>query len=192
MRKYPVGLLMMVLSMLAVSCQQQDAQKLADGSPQYRLNTIKDLMDSLVDPGATFIWNSVSTVVSVNGTEEKVPRTDEEWKEVRRHGIMLLEATNMLQMPGRNVAKPGQKSENPAVELAPEQIEEMINKDRASWNKYAQGLHDATMEAFKAIESKDAETLLSVSDKIDAACEKCHMHYWYPNEKLPPSQKGSN
>jgi hypothetical protein len=39
------------------------------------------------------------------------------------------------------------------------------------------------MEAFKAIEAKDAEALLNAGDGIDNACEKCHMHYWYPNEK---------
>src|SRR5262249_49294273 len=154
--------------------------------PEYRLTaTIKDLMDSLVDPGSDFIWESVETTVSAKGVEEKKPTTDEDWKEVRRHAIMLLEATNLLQMPGRHVAKPGEKAENPDVELGPEQIEDMINKDRASWNKYAQGLHDATMATFKAIEAKNAEELLNTGDGIDTACENCHKHYWYPNENLP-------
>src|SRR6185295_5813247 len=124
--------------------------------------TIKDLMDSVVDPGADFIWDSVETVVSAKGVEEKFPRNDEEWKQVRRHAIMLLEATNLLQIPGRHVAKPGEKADDPKVELAPEQIEDLINKDRASWIKHAHSLHDATMEAFKAIEAKDPEKLLDV------------------------------
>ena len=117
--------------------------------------------------------------------KEKRPRTDEEWKEVRRHGIMLLEASNALLMPGRRVARPGEKADEPAVELAPEQIQELIDKDRASWDKYAQELHDATMTTFKAIEAKNADDLLATSDGIDRACENCHMHYWYPNDKPP-------
>jgi hypothetical protein len=140
-------------------------------------------MDSIVDPASDYIWDAVETTVSAKGVEEKAPHTDEEWKNVRRHAIMLLEATNLLQIPGRHVAKPGEKADDPKVELSPEQIEDLINKDRASWNKYAQGLHDATLEAFKAIEAKDAEGLLNSGDGIDNACEKCHMHYWYPNEK---------
>src|SRR5262249_59743191 len=108
--------------------------------------------------------------------------------------VMLREATNLLQMPGRKVARAGEKSENPDVELGPEQIEVLINKDRVSWNKYAQGLHDATLAAFKAIEAKDAEELLNTGDGIDTACENCHKHYWYPDEKLPPpvSEKSGN
>jgi hypothetical protein len=181
MRKYVSVALTSILVLLVGACAQKSSQ--APQQPEYRLSTVKDVMDSVVDPASDFIWDAVETTVSAKGVEEKAPHTDEEWKQVRRHAIMLLEATNLLQMPGRHVAKPGEKADDPKVELSPEQIEDMINKDRASWNKYAQGLHDATMEAFKAIEAKDAEALLNAGDGIDNACEKCHMHYWYPNEK---------
>ena len=158
---------------------QQAAQQESDYRPTA---TVKDIMDSLVDPGSDVLWDSVETIVSAKGTEEKAPHTDEEWKNVRNHAIMLLEATNLLQMPGRHVAKPGEKADDPKVELAPEQIETLINQDRASWIKFAHGLHDATMESCKAIENKDVEGLLNSGDGIDKACENCHLKYWYPNE----------
>jgi hypothetical protein len=186
-----------MLILLLGACAQQTSQQSAaqQTQPEYRTTaTIKDIMDSLVDPGADAIWGAVETVVSAKGVEEKQPRTDEEWKEVRRKAIMLLEATNLLQMPGRHVAKPGEKADDPKVELAPEQIEASINKDRAAWMKFAQGLHDATMESFKAIEAKNPEELLNTGDKIDNACENCHKTYWYPDEKPgdPGSQKSGN
>jgi hypothetical protein len=180
---------------LCSSCAQKPraAAQQAQGQPEYRPTaTVKDIMDSVVDPGADFIWDAVETVVSARGVEDKRPQSDEEWKEVRRHAIQLLEATNLLQVPGRHVAKPGEKAEDPTVELGPDQIEELINKDRGAWIKYAHGLHDATMEAFRAIEAKDSEKLLEVGNDIDEACEKCHLQYWYPNERRPaeaPSQK---
>jgi hypothetical protein len=186
MRKYSIFGLFLFLA----ACNASQPQSQAPAQPQadYRTTaTVKDIMDALVDPGSDYIWDSVETVVSAKGTEEKAPHTDEDWKQVRNHAIMLLEATNLLQIPGRHVAKAGEKAEDPKVELSPEQIEESINKDRASWIKYAHGLHDATMEAFKAIEAKDAEGLLNAGDGIDNACEKCHLQYWYPNEKRPES-----
>jgi hypothetical protein len=179
-------------------CNAQQSQPQAPPQPQaeYRTTgTIKDIMDALVDPGSDYIWDSVETIVSAKGTEEKAPHTDEDWKQVRNHAIMLLEATNLLQIPGRHVAKPGEKADDPKVELSPDQIEEAINKDRASWIKYAHGLHDATMDALKAIEAKDTEGLLNAGDGIDNACEKCHLQYWYPNENKPqeaPSQRKSD
>jgi len=139
-------------------------------------------MDSIVDPSADEIWESVATVVDANGIHDKFPQTDEEWKAVRRDAIRLLEATNLLQMPGRQVAKHGEKSENPGIELEPEEMEKLINNDRETFYKRAQGLHDAVMVSFKAIEAKDKEALLSSGAGIDEACEKCHMIYWYPNE----------
>jgi cytochrome c556 len=181
-----------VLLALCSACSSQQPQAQQPQAEYRTTATVKDIMDSMVDPGADNIWDSVETVVSAKGVEEKAPHTDEEWKEVRRHAIMLMEATNLLQIPGRHVAKPGEKAEDPKVELAPEQIEDMINKDRAAWIKYAHALHDATMEAFKAIEEKDAAKLLDVGNGIDEACEKCHLQYWYPNERKPesaPSQR---
>jgi cytochrome c556 len=182
MRKIPT----LILLSLIAGCAPQQSAKPADPQPEYRATaTIKDIMDSIVDPGADYIWESVETTVSAKGIEEKRPQTDEEWLQVRRHAIMLLEATNLLQMPGRRVAKEGEKSENPDVELGPEQIQALIDKDRMSWNKYAQALHDATMDSLRAIEAKNADGLLDVSERIDAACENCHKHYWYPDDVSP-------
>ncbi len=182
MRKYSLLVLMGLLVLLA-ACSGQQAQKSAQAEPEFRSTaTIKDIMDSMVDPGSDVIWDSVETVVSAKGTEEKMPRTDEEWKNVRNHAIMLMEATNLLLIPGRKVAQPGEKADDPKVELAPEQIQTLIDQDRAAFTKFAHGLHDATMEAFKAIEKKDVEGLLNSGDGIDRACENCHLKYWYPNE----------
>src|SRR6516165_5884484 len=182
MKTYSLAALLLFLA----GCNRQQPQAPPPAQAEFRTTaTVKDIMDALVDPGSDYIWDSVETVVSAKGVEEKAPHTDEEWKEVRRHAIMLLEATNLLQIPGRHVAKAGEKADDPKVELAPDQIEDKIAKDRAKWIGYAHGLHDATMEAFKAIEAKDAEGLLNAGDGIDNACEKCHLEYWYPNENKP-------
>jgi hypothetical protein len=185
MRKHVLVALTSISVLFVGACaKQQPPESSPQPQAEYRTTaTVKDIMDSLVDPGSDYIWDAVETVVSAKGVEEKKPRSDDDWKEVRRHAIMLMEATNLLQIPGRHVAKPGEKADDPKVELAPEQIEDKISKDRASWIKYAHGLHDATMEAFKAIEAKDAEGLLNAGDGIDNACEKCQLQYWYPNEK---------
>ena len=163
---------------LAAACRTRDPQ------PEYRPTaTIKDIMDSTVDPSADVLWDAVATVVTAAGTEERAPRTDEQWTNVRRRAIQLVEATNSLQIPGRHVARPGEKSENPGIELGPEEIETVINKDRAAWINFAHGLHDAGNLALKAIEAKDVQALSDAGEKIDSACENCHLKYWYPNQE---------
>ena len=150
-------------------------------SPLRPTATIKDIMDSMVDPSADMLWESVATIVSAAGTEERRPKTDQQWTDVRRAAIRLIEGTNLLVMEGRHVAKPGEKSENPGIELEPEQMEKLINDDRAAFIKLAHGLHDAALPALKAIDAKNAEGLLDAGEGIDTACENCHLKYWYPN-----------
>ena len=152
--------------------------------PEYRpTSTIKDIMDSMVDPSADFVWESVASTLTPKGWQEKFPRTDEEWKEVRRRAITVLEASNLLLMPGRRVAKPGEKADFPEVEESPEQIQALIDMDRAGWDTRAHGLHDAAADVLKAIDAKNAEQVLATGDKLDRACENCHAVYWYPRDK---------
>src|SRR5262249_29217040 len=157
-------------------CQGREAPRPEPASqPEFRVDsTIKDIMDSLVDPGADYIWDAVATTMTVKGKEEKYPRTDDEWKEVRRRAIHLMEASNLLLIPGRHVARPGEKALDPRVELPPEQIEALINHDRANFTKLAHGLYDSVLPVLKAIETKDKDALLEAGDAIDRACENCH------------------
>src|SRR6185436_14182879 len=133
----------------------------ADTSVAYRPTaTIKDIMDSMVDPSADYIWDAVSTEISVKGIVEKYPRTPKEWQEIRRKAIILVEATNLLIMPGRKVAQEGEKSENPGIELSPEEINAILDKDRGTFVTHAMALHDEAIKMLKAIDAKDKEAIL--------------------------------
>jgi hypothetical protein len=99
-----------------------------------------------------------------------------------------MEASNALIMPGRIVAKPGEKSENPGIELEPQEMQALIDKDRASFMMLAHGLYDQAAVLLKAIDAKDKEAVLEAGDPLDRACESCHLKYWYPNEVKPGAE----
>ena len=186
-----VVLVVGLIAAAGAACQQPNAASAAQ--PPYRVTgTIKDLMQSVVDTNADVVWLSVTTVHSEKGIEETKPRNDEEWAKVRHGAIALAEAANLLMMPGRHVARPGEKSETPGVELEPEEMETLINKDRAAWNSHALALHDAATEVLAAVDARDAEKVFEVGEHIERACENCHTQYWYPNEKIPPVEVSSN
>ena len=130
--------------MLSRCSAREDPQPQSDFRPTA---TVKDIMVSIIDPEADVLWNSVATIVSLTGTEERAPRTDEEWATVRRSAIQLVEATNLLRIPGRLVARHGEKSENPRIELEPETIQKLIAEDPATWSKLVNRLHDAAVPA---------------------------------------------
>jgi hypothetical protein len=145
--------------------------------------TIKDIMDSVVDPSAEFLFESVAEIADEQGVREKAPQTDEEWKEVRLRAIALVEAPNLLVMNGRAVARPGEQSQNPQVELQPEQIQALLDADRRGFIDRAKVLQDAAALALKAADDRNKDALFSACEQLDKACENCHTHYWYPNDR---------
>ncbi|HLG60204.1 MAG TPA: hypothetical protein VI485_32985 [Vicinamibacterales bacterium] len=176
--------------LLVVSCQATQPEPAAPPAavqPEYTTTaTVKDIMLSIVDPAGDLIWDSVSTIIDKGGVHETIPKTDDDWAKVRSGTITLLEASNLLMIPGRQVAKPGEKSEAPGVELEPSEMEALINKDRAGWNMRAKHLHDVAADVMKVIDAKDTQKLFDIGEEVDRACENCHRQYWYPNEVIPP------
>src|SRR3954451_22412386 len=137
------GVLVLSLSVLLVAggCSSQSR------SPEFRpTSTVKDIMDSVVDPAADALWDSVEVVATLEGTEHKAPKTDDDWKALRRHAVALVEASNLLLIPGRRVARAGEKADDARVDLHPEEIEALLAKDRSAWASRAHTLHDAASD----------------------------------------------
>ncbi len=181
-------ILVVCAAVAAGSCQSQQpapAAPAADQPPYTTTATVKDIMLHIVDPAGDLVWDSVATVIDKGGLHETMPKTDEEWFKVRSGLIMLIEGSNLLMMPGRKVARPGEKSDTPGVELEPSEMDELIAKDRTAWYQRAKALHDVAQSVLEVVEKKDAQKLFDVGEDIDRACENCHRQYWYPNEKIP-------
>lgn len=165
----------------AAACRAQPTSEFRPTS------TVKDIMDSVIDPSADALWDSVEIIATLEGTEHKAPKTDDDWKALRRHAIAVIEASNLLLIPGRHVAQPGEKAEDARVDLHPEEIEALLAKDPAAWAERAHRLHDAATESLKAIESRDVTGLMNSGETLDSACESCHRNYWY---RTPPPDNG--
>jgi hypothetical protein len=182
------GCVLLVVAVLTAACQRSEAPvpQVTDPAPAYKPDaTVKDLMLSIIDPSADVVWLSVKYEANKAGAVDYAPKTDEEWATVRHGAIALAEAANMLMIPGRHVARPGEPSEVPGIELEPAEMEKMIVADRTTWNARATALHDATMDVLQAIDAHDPVMVFELGAAIDEACENCHTHYWYPNEKVP-------
>src|SRR5579871_360100 len=180
MRRLPFFSVLLCL-LFCLSCVKPQAD--------YRpTTTIKDLMDSIVDPAADTIWGSVAII---NGKETKAPHTEKDWVTIDRKSVQLAEASNLLQIPGRHVAKPGERNEQ-GIELQPEQIERLINQDRQAWISLAHGLNDAANLAINAAEAKDTAKVLESGSQIDEACEHCHQRYWYPHSAQSTINQSNN
>ena len=145
--------------------------------------TIKDIMHSMVDPSGDFVFKSIQEIADERGIREKAPKTDADWEDVRQHLLILRDAPNVLTTAGRLAARPKNRSRNPQVENEPADVQKLLDADRPSFLRRARRLQDAAALAIKAVDAKDKNALFHAIDGIDKACENCHLHYWYPNDK---------
>jgi hypothetical protein len=157
-------------------------------TPYLPVATIQDLMLSQVDPSADLLWASVSTVITAAGTGEKQPRTPSEWLTVRQYALTLIEAGNLLLIPHRQVAERGKSTDDagiPGIE-SPDHMQRAIDANPAAFRKAALALRSAGAKALRAIDAKNPEALTVAGGDLDAACEACHLRYWYPHSPRPP------
>jgi cytochrome c556 len=178
-KKVGVRVVLAAVLLCAAGCTNTPPPEPELGKP----STIKEIMDSMVEPSADFLFDSVAQVADEHGITYKAPQTDDEWQEVRRRAVTLLEAPNLVVMHGRKVAPADDKSKNPEIELEPAQIQALIDGDRQHFVERAAVLQAAATQALKAIDAKDKDALFQACDRLDKACENCHLVYWYPNDK---------
>ena len=172
-----IALFSLLLVFLTPGCNRPPQQP---PPPEYQVDyPIAEIMEHIIMPNADALWSSVQTTVTLKGIDEKVPRTNDDWDKVRHYAVTIVEATNLLLMPGRHVDRPGVKAED-ASELAPEQIEARIKEDPAMWAAHVRKLHDVALLSIKAIDMKSPDGMIDAGDLLDQACEECHLIYWYP------------
>jgi hypothetical protein len=178
----PGAILDLIASRPFAAEQQKTAKARADGPPPFYA-TVKDLMESIVDPSADVIWGAAGTVADKQGIQELAPKTPEEWLAVRRAAIRLVEGGNLLLMPGREAASAGVKSDAPGVELEPAEITALIRKKWRSFDAFARALQAVGVEALRASEARNADQLIEIGGRMEEVCESCHKTFWYPTEQ---------
>jgi hypothetical protein len=148
---------------------------------------IQDIMKDMIDPAADFLWESVSSTVTFEGTEEKQPRTDEEWAEVRKQALIIAESANLLLLPGRHVAREGRVLDDHGTpgNLTAAESEQAIAADRATFEGFGQALHEVGVAFLKAAEERNPQAILDAGETMDEVCEGCHLKFWYPGQNIP-------
>jgi hypothetical protein len=176
-----VALGVTALSSASLAIAQQKNAKAA-GDRQVYLS-IKDVMESMIDTSADTLWGAAGTIIDKQGTQDLSPKTPEQWLDVRRAAVRIIEGANLLMMPGREAAPAGTKSEAPGVELEPAEIAVLIKKKRKSFDAFARALQALGLEALQASEAKNVPLLEDIGGRMEDVCESCHQTFWYPQAK---------
>jgi hypothetical protein len=155
----------------------------ADPAPDLSNMSIRTIMAAMVDPSGDFLFESIADVADEHGITHKAPRTEQEWATERHHLQVLIDAPQLLIVPGRRAAEPGDRSSNPAIENEPEEVQRLLDSQHADFVQRADRLRQAATAGMKAADAQDTKALFTAITAIDKACESCHLHYWYPKDK---------
>jgi hypothetical protein len=83
-----------------------------------------------------------------------------QWEAVENSSLAIMEATNLLSLPGRKCANGKDvPSSNP------------------DWPGFVQGLRDAVQKALDAAKAKNQDLILDAADAMTTACANCHDKY---------------
>jgi hypothetical protein len=137
------------------------AALLAACSPQKAAAPVKyntelpmdEFMGHVIDPSAFAYWRGSGWEVTAEGEKNLAPTTEEGWEAVVSGAAGLIEAGNLLQLPGRP--------------MAPE----------ADWNRYAQQLTTQAVIAKAAAEKHDAKAVFDEGGKLYEVCVACHKQF---------------
>jgi len=122
-------------------------------APYRPVANVKELMEATVQPAASVYWNSVATIVTREGVEERFPKTDEAWEAVWGAAVTIAESGNLMMMAPR--AKEGDRE----------------------WISLSQQLVNVGEQAAKAAGAKNPEAVLSTGEQVYDVCTRCHMKY---------------
>lgn len=173
-----------VLLVGALEAQQTTPTRRPTAPPALSVTadtSIQQLMAMSIDPASKVLFEAVSTVTIKGKEQQKVPRTDAEWTAVRNAALQMVEGSKLIATAGRHVSRnPNAKAKE--GELSPREIEALLAKNRPAWDKFAREFGEVAQAGARAAEKKDVDGVFAAAGDMDAACENCHLMFWYPNQ----------
>jgi hypothetical protein len=171
MRTYVVMISLSIPLLLNSACatqqpQQPAAQKEAASAYQVHAD-LRQVMRGILYPASNVIFAvqdknpaEIKPAADPATSTDPLASTYGGWAAVENSGLAMVEAANLLMIPGRKC------SNGRAVPL-----------QNADWPMLVQGLRDAGMSAYKAAQEKNQDKILDAAGEVTTACENCHSKY---------------
>lgn len=163
------------------NADDSESTSVAAIGPYQPTATVQEIMASVIDPSADFIWNSVSTTVDAAGVHEVRPDTDAEWHELRQRAVLLAEAANLIAVPGRRAAH-GDRTLEDNQPLEVTKVQQRLDSRSQELVAFASAMRDVSVKLMVSADKRDVEAIINLGGLLDETCEACHKVFWYPDQ----------
>jgi hypothetical protein len=190
-RLKPAVLAPLALAALASACSPAPTASEVPGGGESELwgtltpiVSVQELMHDLIEPAAKTLFTSVRVVIDKpHGTVEYGPKTDADWEKIRSAAVTLGEGVYLLKV-ARPIVPADDRDPRDATELTPPEILKKLQRDPVLWEARIQAVRNVALQAIDVAKRRDTEELWDVGENLNAACERCHLDYWYPAQRL--------
>ncbi|MDO8908363.1 MAG: hypothetical protein Q7W55_07675 [Pseudohongiella sp.] len=144
-------------SFVVMACSQESdtgASSTSSGSAaSYNLTLdMTEFMAHVVEPIADTLWKSAGWILDENeGYYELYPTDDAGWENVHNHGAMIVEAGNLMMLPGRAVD--------------------------GAWMTYSEAISTVGGRIMTAADAQNKEDLFQAGAQLYSVCSACHQAY---------------
>lgn len=126
--------------------------------------TTMELMNWVLDVQGDIVWAAGGTIITEQGEEQLIPKTDDEWNALRNAAATVAEASNLLMLPPHK-------------------------RDNDDWVAMTRKVVEKANACVDAAEVKDIDALFTAASDMYLACTACHAKYVIgepmPAEELP-------
>ena len=98
---FRITLAALLITSLAACSSEDPVEEVATETTYNTELNVQELMALVLEPASDILWDSGGWVVDASGYEELWPTTDDGWAYVRAQAAIVVEAGNMLALPGR-------------------------------------------------------------------------------------------
>jgi hypothetical protein len=131
--------------------QQAGAAPVAQ-PPTPPVATVKQIMNAIVMPHATVIYDAVGSVSTAAGVVETAPRNDKDWESVANSAAALVESGNLLLVSGRAV-------------------------DHEGWVELTREFMKQAQLALTAAQARKPDDVFTAGGDLNVTCDQCHERY---------------
>jgi len=121
------------------------------GEPLHVTTNNRQTMTLIINPATEMLLESGGYIITAAGDQDLEPATSEDWSNVKSAAEALVEAGNLLTLPGRSAG--------------------------TDWDEYVSDLISASKLVMAAAQQQDVGTLFDAGERIYQACQTCHNQY---------------
>ena len=152
-------------------------EAIAQGGPTL---AVRETMQQQVNPAMTAVWDVSNNALDNDGGLDASKIDDAKWALIAEQAGKLAAAGSAMAAAPNVIAAGPDNQQVGEGEMAMALVDQQLRDDPDGFRMFAREFAAHAEKIAAAARAKDAAAAGELIGEMDAVCETCHMHFWYP------------